>query len=183
MIHKGVSGTPAMLAACAIVAISAIPSAAASCDIAPAKKQTIAAFLCGNMSAKAEARFSGDGCAAKAAQRRSADDAALIQMAALCGEKAYADRLQAFVVKSAKFVDTLSACMPQPINYSKMTEDALAQPVTKGIPCSDAMHELINMKKAEFEKSPASADPDKVVSAFFDKLGISVDKAGNLRDK
>jgi hypothetical protein len=64
-----------------------------------------------------------------------------------------------------------------------MMDDALAEAVTKGVPCSNAMHVLIKMKLADFERSSASADPDKLVSAFFDKLSISVDSAGNLRDK
>ena len=183
MTYYGVRSTAAIFAACVSLTIGATPSVAASCDVTAAKKQTIVSFLCGNMSAKVSARFSGDGCAAKSAQRRFTDDAALVHMAQVCGDKPFADRLQAFMVKTAKFAGTLSVCTSEQVNYSKLMDDALAQAVTKGVPCSNSMRELIKMKRADFEKSPASADPDKLVSAFFDKLSISVDGAGNLRDK
>jgi len=156
-----------------------------TCEVEASKRLVIASFLCGRMSREAANRFSGPNCIAYAADRRFEDIAEQIRSYQLCGEQQFAEQLKEANLVSTKLVEALSICVPDRVDYKKIMNEASARGERSADEqgCTPERRAFLAEKRKALEPLVALSKDDKFFSLFFDRLGVRVDDAGNIRDK
>jgi hypothetical protein len=169
----------------ALCASSTLCPANPSCEIDEDKKRTISAVLCGQAAPEVEYRFSGPGCLVKSISKRLDDSAIQIHAFRICGEPDFSERLKEANLRAVKFMETLSTCTPEKPDIRKIMENAIiniARRVT-GESCTYDLRARLSQRRPYFEKMIDLSKDTNAPAAIFEKLGVEVDGAGNIREK
>jgi hypothetical protein len=174
--------------ALAIVAFSLIAAsqiqAQPQCSISDEKKRLIMSGLCGDMAKESDYKFSGPNCVANSVRKRFQDSAAQIIAYRTCGDEPFSVRLKFGTLRAAHFIQILSACSQEKIDVEKIMDEAMAyaQQHISSLRCEDVRRMLAD-RKSSFEQMMQQAHDPTVEQNVYDKIGISVDGAGNVTDK
>jgi hypothetical protein len=154
------------------------------CNIAEEKKRLIATVLCGDAAPEREYKFSGSGCVFKSTQQRMADSALQIYAYQKCGEPLFAIRLGEATIKATQFVQTLAVCGGERIDINQILEQALKDVQVRyaSLQCA-AVKDQLEKRKPVFEQLIQQANDPSTVETIYQKLGITVDRNGDVKDK
>jgi hypothetical protein len=156
-----------------------------TCSITEEKKQAIHALLCGQFAAELEYKFEGPNCVEKAARKRAEDSAIQVHAYKKCDDQDFSDRLRQAILNSVGFIQVLSTCTEEKIDMDKIMDDAMKE-VEGRISderCDDALRLTLKARRSFFENILRQAEDPSIAEAIYDKLGLTVDQAGNVRDK
>ena len=104
--------------ACFLLVPSAVAADVPTCQISHEKRREITAVLCGQYSEVRVYKMTGPGCAKRSATKRLEDSAIQIWSYERCGDHAFAARLKEGVLRSMGFLEVLSVCTPETIDFS-----------------------------------------------------------------
>ena len=157
------------------------------CSIAPEKKEFIVRVLCGEFSRGADAayRFDGPNCIEQSARKRFEDSAIQVQMYRLCGDEEFANRLTSGNLKVTQFIQVLSVCTNERINLNEMFNERMDYVSTRlgDTSCDASSRQMMASRREFFENQMELAERSNINESIYEKLGITVDDAGNIFDK
>jgi hypothetical protein len=174
-----------ILIAIAICLASSSCLADATCNISEDKKRTILALLCGQMAPEREYHFDGPNCVANSVRVRFRDTAIQILGLKMCGDLDLSNRLKETNLRALKFFETLSVCTAERPNLANLMDESLSQ-VTRDIAnerCTPELRSLLVQQRPRLEKQIEMLTDPNINATVFEKLGISADDAGNIRDR
>jgi hypothetical protein len=157
----------------------------AICNISEDKKRTILALLCGQMAPEREYHFDGPNCINNSYRARFRDTAIQILGLKMCGDVDLSNRLKEADLRAIKFFETLIVCTAERPNFASMLDESLSQ-VTRDIAserCTTELRLLFAQQRARIERQIEVSMDSNTYSIVFERLGISVDDAGNIRDR
>ena len=167
------------------VASPVLSYAEATCVISEAKRHVVNNVLCGQSAPEPEYHFSGPNCLTNSVTKRFEDTAIQIVVYRICGDQQFSDRLKEANFQTNKLFKLLSACTSERPDFNKILEDAITKAAQHAgsMTCPPEMRAMADSRRAYFEQTITLANDPKTVPATLEKLGITVDSSGNIRDK
>jgi hypothetical protein len=159
--------------------------AAPTCEITPEKKELIGSLLCGQAAIEREYQERGPGCFERSITKRLQDSAIQIHVFRLCGEPEFAAQLEAATVKAIRFMEALAPCLNESVDIESVMQGRTAFVKNKaaGMGCSADIRSTLEQRRAAFEAMVAQSKDPNLSAAIFDRLSISIDAEGNVRDR
>ena len=137
------------------------------------------------MAKEREYHFEGPNCVSNSVRVRFRDTAIQILGAKMCGDPDLSNRLKEANLRGLKFFETLSVCTPERLNLANLMDESLSQ-VARDLAseqCTPEARSIFSQQRARIERQiEMSMDPN-TNSIVFERLGISADDAGNIRDR
>lgn len=174
-------------AASFIVALLSVGGASAqTCNISVEKRGLITAVLCGQNASASEHRVDGAGCVELAFKSRSIDTAKKVAVFRACGDQAFAERLRAGTLQSMKFVQALSACAGERIDFDALYVGAEREVATRAtmLVCTPELHSAVTAQRAQIERGlDVALDPASAQAIAADRFAIKIDGESNVVDQ
>ena len=171
----------------ALIAAALLPSAAVAqtCNVSPEKRSLITAVLCGQNASVAEYRAEGATCVARAFRNRSLDTAKQVAVFRACGDAAFAERLRAGTLQSMKFVQALSACAGERVDFDALYAAAEREVASRAtmLVCTAELSGAIVAQRAQIDRGLETALDPASAQAIADRFAIKLDDEGNVVER
>jgi len=160
--------------------------AAQSCKISTDKKAVIEALLCGQYAQENKYQFSGPDCIIKSIKQRAEDTAAQLMALRACGHSDVAIELKEATIVASHFMETLSICTNQSIDFESIFEEAEISAKRKAgvsLTCTASLRRIVTQRLPVFRNMITMSKDPNLSSGIYKALGIRVDAGGNISEE
>jgi hypothetical protein len=158
--------------------------AKADCNISEEKKQLLMSVFCGGSSNTPDYTFTGQGCMGKSFKARFEDTAIQAKVFEMCGDAAFAQKL--LDGKNAlKFIEPIATCVGETIDFDAIQRAAIAAAESKSVgqQCTPDLRAMISKRRPAIEHDMARSNDPTAVPIILEKLGLVIDKDGNVSER
>ncbi len=169
-----------------VVALLSVNDATAqTCNVSQEKRGLITAVLCGQNASASEYRADGAACVERSFKNRSLDTAKQVAVFRACGDPAFADRLRAGTLQSMKFVQALSVCAGETVDFDALYGAAEREVASRAtmLVCTPELKGAVTAQRAQIERGLDVALDPASSQTIADRFAIKIDDKGNVVDR
>lgn len=158
---------------------------AQTCNISGEKRTLVTAVLCGQNASATDYRVQGSGCVARSFKTRLLDTAKQVAVFRACGDGAFADRLRAGTLQSMSFVQALSRCSDERLDFAALYAEAEREVAARAamLVCTPELQAVSAAQRPKAERNLEVALDPASSRLIEDRFSISVDTEGNVTER